>query len=257
MIAILSPAKIQNFETLNQSLAYTLPQYMNEAEELVDQLRDFSISELASILKVNPKIASENSERFFNWHTPFTPHNAKQALFVYDGEAFRGLDATTMSQEVVDYTQKHLRIFSSLYGILRPLDLIQSYRLDQLSKFKPVGHQSLNHFWKEKMTEAIIQAFNESGEERVVLNLASNEYSKLLDRKKLAARIINFEFLQYQPNEDRYKQITFYTKKARGQMVRFIMENKVTNPDGLKLFGVDGYWYSEQLSKGDNLVFVR
>ncbi len=257
MLAILSPAKIQNFSFLQNKFDYSLPQFLNEASVLIEQLREYSIQELATMLKVNLTIATENNERYFRWHTPFSTDNAKQAMFVYDGEAFRGLDAPSMRDDAIEYAQRHLRIFSSLYGVLRPLDLIQAYRLDQLTKIKPDGYNNLNQFWRDKMTNAIIEALKESDNPNVLLNLASNEYFKVLDRKKIDAQIINVEFLQYKPDIDNYKPITIYTKKARGQMVRFIMDHHIKDIDELKAFDTDGYWYNEELSKANNLVFVR
>lgn len=257
MLAILSPAKIQDFSPKNIVDDSTQTEFIKESEELIELLRVYSVPELSSILKTSLKIAEECAVHYHRWHRPFTAENAKQAGLVYDGEAFRGLDFPTLDLESMQYLQNHLRIFSSLYGALRPLDLIQAYRLDQNTKLKSFSGENLNQFWRKRLTNHINKALKTSDNPQVLANLASAEYAKLLDKKKLNAEILDFEFLQYQPDSNSYKQATIYTKKARGMMVRFIAENRISDPEMLKVFSADGYWYSESHSKENKLVFIR
>ncbi len=257
MLCLLSPAKIQNFSSPAPVSKFTQPAFIAEAASLIEQLRSYSVNELAGMLKANLKIAESSANSYHRWHMPFDTKNAKQAGFVYDGEAFRGLDSETMSTPTIDYLQNHLIIFSSLYGMLRPLDLIQAYRLDQLTRFKTEAGQNLYKFWKEKLTAAMAEALKKSDNPAFIANLASAEYFKIIDWKKLNVKVLDFEFLQYQPDTDSYKQITIYTKKARGMMVRFIAEHQIADPEELKAFSSDGYWFSEELSDDSKLVYIR
>ncbi len=257
MLILLSPAKIQNFIAPAPTAEYSIPVYLKEAEKLIQELKSYSIRELTSLMQVNVKIAEQNAERFFNWHRPFTPDNAKQALWVYNGEVFHGLDAGSMKDSEIGFAQQHLRILSGLYGILRPLDLIQAYRLDVSHKLGPTFGADLYEFWRDKITTEVKKALRQSGEPKLVFNLMSGEYTKAIDPVKLKARIIDFEFLQYQPDTERFKPITIYIKKARGLMARYIIRNAVTSTEALKAFADEGYWYNEQLSTVDKFVFVR
>lgn len=257
MLILLSPAKIQNFKTPAPTAEYSQAVYLKEAEKLIQELKSYSIRELAGLMQVNVKIAEQNAERFFNWHRPFTPQNAKQALWVYNGEVFHGLDAGSMKDSEIDFAQQHLRILSGLYGILRPLDLIQAYRLDVSHKLGPSFGADLYEFWRDKITTEVKKALRQSGEPKLIFNLVSGEYTKAFDPVQLKARIIDFEFLQYQPDTERFKPITVYIKKARGVMARYIIRNAVTNTEALKAFADEGYWYNEQLSTENKFVFVR
>ncbi len=255
MILLLSPAKIQNFEPQNIVIKHTLPQFMDEAEYLVSRINQLSRNELGELLDVNSNLAKLNSDRHFNWQRPFSLRNAKQAVFVYNGEVFRGLDAKTLSADNLTYLQSHLRILSGLYGILRPFDLIQPYRLDVSTKLKTDAGNNLYSFWKNKTTESLNKAMKASGGEQVLLNLASGEYIKSINRNLLKARIIDFEFLE--SKDDNYKPIVIYIKKARGMMVRFVIENRIENLEDLKGFSAEGYWFSPQLSTETKFVFTR
>ena len=158
---------------------------------------------------------------------------------------------------IIFYLQNHLRMMTGLYGVLRPLDLIQPYRLEVKTKFLTDSGEDLYTFWKRGVTKEIAKALKSSDNPEVLLNLASNEYTKMIDKTKLKARIIEFDFKQYYPDTDRYKTITIYLKKARGMMARYIAQNRISNPEDLKAFSSDGYWYSEQFSSEDRMVFVR
>lgn len=257
MLTIISPAKIQNFNPQNTISDYTLPVFLKEANMLAKQLGSYSISELASLLHINSKIAEENANRYFHWKTPFTPENSKQAIFTYNGEVYRGLDAATLNNEEILYLQNHLRILSGLFGALKPLDLIQPYRLDVKDKFTTEKGDNLYSFWKTRVTDETAKAVKNSDNPDVLLNLASAEYTRMLDIKQLKVRIIDFDFLKYNPESDTFKTITIYLKRARGLMVRFIAQNRITDPEDLKAFSADGYWYSERFSTENKMVFVQ
>ena len=255
MIVLLSPAKIQDFKPEPPLAKSTQPQFLNEAETLVSQVRRLSVSALAELLKINPSLARLNADRFGQWHRPFTEKNAKQTVLVFNGEVFHGLDVRTLGQEHLDYLQSHLRIFSGMYGLLKPFDLIQPYRLDIGDTYLTDEGQNLYQFWKEKWTETLQKELNKQKKGKVVLNLASGEYIKGIDRKKLNARVIDVDFLQMEPNG--HKTIVVYTKKARGMMTRYVMENRIEDPDHLKGFDCEGYLYDPALSKKDKMVFTR
>ncbi|HJV78301.1 MAG TPA: peroxide stress protein YaaA [Paludibacter sp.] len=255
MLLLLSPAKIQNFEPQQIVSEYTQPQFMDAAKILIDKIRELSLADLAKLLEINNNLAQLNVDRHFNWQQPFTTKNAKQAVFVFNGEVFHGLDAKTLLPDQLTYLQSHLRILSGLYGVLRPFDLIQPYRLDVSTRLKTDAGNNLYAFWGNKITEALNDAIKTSGSPKVLLNLASGEYMKSINRKLLQAEVIDFDFLQYK--NDEYKAIVMYIKKARGMMVRYVIENRIENVEDLKGFNAEGYWFSPQLSTENKLVFTR
>lgn len=255
MITILSPAKIQNFNKHYITEKYSLPLFMNEAEQIVEIIRQLKPTELSKLLSINTNLTQLNIDRYFNWHLPFTPDNAKQAVLVFDGEAFRGLNAKAFTNEDFEYAQTHLRIFSGLYGVLRPLDLIQPYRIEVSTKLPNPSGKDLYAFWKEKVTSSIIDDLKKSGKPDVILNLASSEYFKTLDFKNLTVRVIDVEFLEYK--NDTYRPIVIYTKKARGMMASYVIRNRIESEEELKGFADEGYWYNPQMSTENKLVFVR
>lgn len=255
MLIILSPAKIQNFTSQNLVSEFSQPEFLEESEKIVSEIRQFSAYELSKLLNINANLGQLNADRYFNWQKPFTVNNAKQAVFVFNGEVFHGLDALSFTNEDIKYLQKHLRILSGLYGILRPLDLIQPYRLEISTKLQIENTSDIYKFWGEKLTASINKAINESGKPKVVLNLASSEYFKAINRKTLNAKVIDFEFLENK--EDVYKPIVMYTKKARGLMTRYVIEKRINNLDDLKGFASEGYWYSEKHSTENKFVYTR
>jgi hypothetical protein len=255
MIILLSPAKIQNFNSQQVLQEFTQPEFIKEANKLVKVIRQLSAYDLSKLLNINVNLAHLNADRYFNWKLPFTPENAKQAILVFNGEVFHGLDAKTFTPEEFEYSQSHLRILSGLYGVLRPLDLIQPYRLEISTKLSLGNEKDLYNFWTDKVTNSIKKTLDISGKPLVILNLASNEYFKTINTNKLKFKIINFEFLQNK--EDNYKSIVIYTKKARGLMARYIIENQIENLEDLKGFSAEGYWYSEQFSTSEKIVFTR
>ncbi|MDD4490206.1 MAG: peroxide stress protein YaaA [Paludibacter sp.] len=255
MIILLSPAKIQNFNKQVVTSNHSIPQFLDEASELVKLMRQLSQQEITRLLEINVQLTRLNLDRYIRWQLPFTHENAKQAVFVFDGEVYRGLDAITLTREDIDYMQRHLRLFSGLYGVLRPLDLMQPYRLDVSSKLNNHAGNDLYPFWKKKVTDSILTDLKASGEPQLLLNLASSEYIKVIDLKSSKMRMISVEFFEYQ--HDKLKQIVVYTKKARGMMTRYVIQNRIDNEEDLKGFNEGGYWFNEQLSSKDTLVFVR
>jgi len=255
MILLLSPAKIQDFTSQQIVTEFTQPEFLKEAESLVHEIRQLSAFELSKLLSINANLAQLNADRYFNWHKPFTPKNAKQAVMVFNGEVFHGLDAKSFSADDFNYLQTHLRILSGLYGLLRPLDLIQPYRLEISTKLQVGETRDLYTFWGEQLTQSLNKALKTSGKPKVLLNLASGEYFKSINLKTLQASVIDFEFLQNKNEE--YKPVVMYTKKARGLMARHVIENRIENLEDLKGFSAEGYWFSERLSGENKLVFTR
>jgi cytoplasmic iron level regulating protein YaaA (DUF328/UPF0246 family) len=228
---------------------------LDEAEYLVEKVRELSLRELAQLLGVNSQLAELNRDRFFGWHRNFTVENARQAVLVYNGEVFRGLNAATMTENELMYLQEHLRILSGLYGVLRPLDLIQPYRLEISSRLITPAGNDLYDFWSNKITDSVFQAFQSSGQPQILLNLSSGEYFKSIDPNLFNDKIVDVEFLE--SDYGNFRPIVVYLKKARGLMVRFITRYQIENIDDLKGFDMEGYWYHPELSTDRKMVFVR
>jgi len=255
MLLLLSPAKIQNKTPQNLVNEFTQPEFLNSAESLVDEIRQLSTMELSRLLSINAGLAQLNADRYFNWQRPFTAENSKQAVLSFNGEVFHGLDANSFSPNDFEYLQSHLRILSGLYGILRPLDLMQPYRLDISTKLQIGKWKNLYSFWGDSLTLSVNEALAHLGDNRVLLNLASGEYFKSINRQLLEARVIDFEFLENK-NEG-YRSVVMYTKKARGMMARYVIQNRIENVEDLKGFDAEGYWINPQLSGENKLVFTR
>ena len=255
MLVLISPAKIQNFKPQSVTEQYTLPEFLKQSEQLIQLIKELSTSELAKLLDINSNLTQLNIDRYFNWHLPFSPQNAKQAVLTFDGEAFRGLNAKTFSSDDFDYAQSHLRILSGLYGVLRPLDLIQPYRIDVSSKLQNPKGADLYAFWKEKVSASVFKAMKNGDKQEFILNLMSKEYLKTLDLKHKKVKIIDVEF--YEMKDDKYKQIVIYTKKARGLMAQYVIKNRIEDIEDLKGFSAENYWFSTQLSTDSKLVFTR
>jgi len=255
MLVLISPAKIQNFKPQTVTELYTLPEFLKQSEQLIQLIKELSTSELAKLLDINSSLTQLNIDRYFNWHLPFSPQNAKQAVLTFDGEAFRGLNAKTFSSNDFDYAQSHLRILSGLYGVLRPLDLIQPYRIDVSSKLQNSKGSDLYAFWKEKVSASVLKAMRNGDKQEFILNLMSKEYLKTLDLKHKKVKIIDVEF--YEMKDDQYKQIVIYTKKARGLMAQYVIKNRIEDIEDLKGFSAENYWFSPQMSTENKLVFTR
>ncbi len=227
---------------------------MDQSALLVDDARTLAPDDIRSLMGVSEAIASLNYERFMNWAPESTIANAKQAILAFKGDVYTGLEAETMSTKDLEFAQVHLRILSGLYGLLRPLDLMQPYRLEMGLKFSNQRGKNLYEFWGERITDAI-NADLASASTETLVNLASNEYFKAVKIKSLNADIITPQFKDLKNGQ--YKMISFFAKKARGVMARYIIDNQLTDPEQLKSFTASGYYFSAEQSSGNNLVFLR
>ncbi len=254
MLIVISPAKLLDFKTPPTTTKFTMPEMLDESEKLIGSLQKISPQQISKLMGISDNLGELNFQRFQNWHLPFTPENAKQAVLAFNGEVFRGLKATTFSEEKLQLAQIKLRILSGLYGVLKPLDLMQPYRLEMGTKMKYRKSKDLYAFWKTLITEKINNAIAESGSP-VLVNLASNEYFKSIDKKKLEAEIITPEFKDLKNGN--YKTITVFAKKARGLMTRFILINNINDIESLQAFDSEGYNFNPRLSKPGNPVFTR
>ncbi len=254
MLMVISPAKTLDYETPPSTPRFTQPQYLDHSEALIGQLRDLSPAQISQLMHLSDKLAGLNAARFGSWTPEFTPDNAKQAILAFKGDVYTGLDAPSLSEADLDYAQQHLRMLSGLYGLLRPLDLMMPYRLEMGTKLANPRGKDLYAFWGERISEWLNQALAEQGDD-VLLNLASNEYFSAVKRKVLQARVINTEFRDLKNGQ--YKIISFYAKKARGLMTRFVVTERINDPEQLKGFDTQGYYFSQKDSTADNLVFLR
>ncbi|MCM5664406.1 peroxide stress protein YaaA [Galbibacter mesophilus] len=253
MKIVVSPAKSLDFESELPTEKYTEPKFLAEAEKLNGVLQKKSPKKLSDLMSISEKLADLNWQRNQDFTTPFTPDNARPAIYAFNGDVYTGLDAYTLPKEKIDLLQERLRILSGLYGVLKPLDLMQPYRLEMGTKL-PIGkNKDLYDFWKKKVTTALNEELKEN---ELFLNLASNEYFGAVDEKALKVPVITPVFKDWK--NDKLKIISFYAKKARGSMVRYIIDKNAKTLDDLKGFDYDGYSFSEEHTKKKNeLVFVR
>ena len=254
MLTVISPAKTLDFESPATTRKSTQPLFLERSAALVDDARNMSPDDIRELMGVSEKIAELNHQRFMNWGTPFTLDNAKQSVLAFKGDVYTGLEAETLSTAQLNFAQKHLCILSGLYGMLRPLDLMQPYRLEMGLKFANSGGKNLYEFWGEDITAAISAQLKKSGS-KVLVNLASNEYFKAVQPGALDAEVITPVFKDYK--NGKYKIISFFAKKARGQMARFIIEDGLNEPAQLKKFKTGGYRYSKAESSAREMVFLR
>jgi len=254
MLIVISPAKTLDFETAPITKDHSQPGFLKESRQLVSQLKKLTPAEVSSLMKVSDKLGVLNFLRFNEWKIPFTLDNSKQALLAFKGDVYTGIDAGTFSRQNLKFAQKHLRILSGLYGVLKPLDLIQAYRLEMGVKFENRKGKDLYEFWASKLTDQINQDLKESRSKHLI-NLASNEYFKSLQTSDINAEIIVPVFKDYK--NGKYKIISFFAKKARGQMSAYIIKNKLKDPEDIKDFNVDGYKFNKSASSESNWVFQR
>jgi len=254
VLTVISPAKTLDYETPATTRQATQPAFLSRASELVEDARRLTPSDIQSLMGVSESIANLNHERFMNWHPEFTPQNAKQALLAFKGDVYTGLAAETLDAKGLKFAQKHLRILSGLYGLLRPLDLMQPYRLEMGLRFNNRVGKNLYEFWGNDISDAVQADLKKSGSP-LLINLASNEYFKSVNAKTLDAEIITPVFKDLK--QGKYKMISFYAKKARGLMARFIIDRQLNDPKGLKEFDAEGYYFSKTLSTASELVFLR
>ena len=254
MLTVISPAKTLDFDSPPTTRKATQPLLIQRTEELVEDARALSPDDIRELMGVSEKLAELNHERFMNWSRPFTLENAKQSLLAFKGDVYSGLQAETLTTAQLNFAQKHLCILSGLYGLLRPLDLMQPYRLEMGLKFANRGGKNLYAFWGDDITGALNSQIRKSGSP-VLVNLASNEYFKSVQPGGLDAEIITPVFKDLKG--DKFRVISFFAKKARGQMARYIIEQELDDPAGLKKFRVDGYRYNRAESTARELVFTR
>lgn len=253
MIAILSPAKSLDFETNVDVKKHSEPMFLDEANQLAKRLKEMSPKQLTDLMDISSRLANLNYERYQKWQNKPGSENTRQAVFAFKGDVYLGLEAAKLDSKSLNYAQDHLRILSGLYGYLRPLDMIQPHRLEMGSGLATSDAKNLYNFWKEKITTRLREELR--SDDKILLNLASNEYFSAIDSEKIQAEIITPVFKDF--NNGKYKIISFYAKKARGQMAAFMIKNKVRSIDELKTFEQDGYIYNEKMSQGTKIAFTR
>ena len=254
MLMVISPAKTLDYTSTPVTRRFTQPEHLDQAQLLINQLRKLTPAQIAELMSLSDPLAGLNAARYTSWQQPFSAENARQALLAFKGDVYTGLHAEDFSDADFDFAQQHLRMLSGLYGVLRPLDLMQPYRLEMVTKLANARGKDLYAFWGERITGWLNQALAEQGDS-VLLNLASNEYFSAVKRKTLQARIIDTEFRDLKNGQ--YKIISFYAKKARGLMARYVIKNRIRDPQALQQFDLQGYRYCAEQSGVDKLVFLR
>ncbi len=254
MLILISPAKTLDFETPVAAKTATQPVFLDESQLLINDLQKLTPGDVSSLMSISAKLGELNFERFMDWHVPFTKKNAKQAAMAFKGDVYTGLEAEALSADELKFAQQHLRILSGLYGVLRPMDLIQAYRLEMGTKFSNKRGKNLYEFWGGRITSELNKQLKKLKSETVI-NLASNEYFKSVDKKALNATLVTPVFKDLKNGN--YKIISFYAKKARGYMSAWIIQKGITDAKELKKFKVAGYRYNADMSAPDSPVFTR
>ena len=254
MLALISPAKTLDYETALPTDVHTLPRLLTHSQQLIDSSRQLSATQIADLMKVSEKIAQLNVARFKDWQPEFNFSNARQAVFAFKGDVYTGLDAYALNDSQIEYAQQHLRMLSGLYGLLRPLDLMMPYRLEMGTKLHNARGHNLYQFWGHHITDLINQDLANT-ESELLLNLASDEYYKSVNVAEIRAEIIKPVFLDQK--NGKYKVISFYAKKARGLMARYMIENQLQRIEDLKSFNLNGYYFDSGSSIHGELVFKR
>ena len=254
MIALLSPAKTLDFETNNNYSHFTISKFLNDSQLLIDKLKTFNSKELASLMNLSTSLSNLNIERYKKWNFEFSLSNSRQAILCFKGGVYVGLDVASLSDDDLLYSQNSIRILSGLHGVLRPLDLIQPYRLEMGTKLKNSRGKNLYEFWGHKITKSINESLDKYNCD-YLLNLASNEYYSSILPKEINKKIINVKFLD--KKNDTYKTISFFAKKARGAMAAFVVKNKIKRSNELKGFTGLGYTFDSNNSEKYNFVFTR
>lgn len=252
MKIVISPAKSLDFESPLPVSIYSEPAFLKDSKKVMKVAKRQSPDDLAELMNISPKLAELNWHRNKTWHIPFTPLNARPAMYAFNGDVYTGLDAYTITPDKIDDLQSKLRILSGLYGLLKPLDLIQPYRLEMGTKLAIGDAKNLYEFWKHTITSSLNKELHKGD---LFINLASNEYFSAIDIKKLKVPVITPDFKDYKAGQ--LKMISFFAKKARGMMVRYILDSGAKTIDDLKGFNYDGYEFDAKLSKDKNLVFIR
>ena len=253
MISVISPAKTLCYEKINNK-SYSKPEFINKSQELIDVLSKMNVEEISFLMKTSEKISKLNYKRFQDWSSELHHKNSKQSIFAFKGDVYTGLDVSTLSESEINFSQDNLRILSGLYGVLRPLDLMMPYRLEMGTKLKNKKGKDLYDFWGENITNSINKIL-ENHKDKTLVNLASNEYFKSIKKNKIQAQIITPIFKDYKSGK--YKIISFFAKKARGNMASYVIKNRINHPDKLKKFNGLGYSFDSSRSDEDSFVFIR
>ncbi len=249
MLAIISPSKTQDFSSCSVT-TFSKARQLTQSQELIDVLKNKTQVQISKLMTLSDKLSKLNFDRFQAFKTPFSLDNAKQALLAFKGDVYNGIDAPSLSLEDLKFAQNNVRMISGLYGVLRPLDLIQPYRLEMGTKLSNKNGSNLYDYWGSKISKVL------NGDEKdLIINLASNEYFKSIDKKVLKAQILDIVFKE--KKNDTYKVIGIYAKRARGLMVNYIIRNRITDPKALKNFSDEGYHYDEALSSDSLWVYIR
>ncbi len=254
MLIVISPAKKLDYDNPAPVEKTSMPALLGESQQLIDILRGYSVAQIADLMKLSDKLARLNYDRYQAWTARISKDNGKQALFAFRGDVYAGLDADSLSKADIDFAQQHLRMLSGLYGLLRPLDLMLPYRLEMGTALENPRGRNLYAFWGDIITAGLNEQLAAQGDD-VLVNLASNEYFKSVKPKNLHGRIITPQFKE--KRDDGYRMIGIFAKKARGLMSRYIIRDRIDNPEDIKGFDYAGYAWNESLSKGDTWVFTR
>ena len=253
LVTIISPAKKLDYSPVEKNLDSTIPSLLEHSNELIRDLKSLNPQEVSSLMSLSDKLGALNYERFQEWKTPFTKSNSKQAILAFKGDVYQGLDAESLSETELIWAQKHVRILSGLYGILKPMDLMQPYRLEMGTKFATKRGQNLYDFWSSIITEELNKNF--SSDNTNLLNLASNEYFKSINVSELKANVISPVFMD--KKNGKYKIISFFAKKARGLMTRYVIKNRIEDITDIQNFEEGGYFFNEAMSEDNKPVFCR
>ncbi len=253
MIILLSPAKSLDFEPV-ADVDRTQPRFKKDTFELAEIMKEQSSSDLKKLMSISDKLADLNRDRYKQFSKSFTKKNSKQAMFAFTGDVYQGLEASSFTEKQLEYAQDHVRMLSGLYGILRPFDVIQPYRLEMGTKLKTERGKNLYEFWGDKLTKSINKDLKAT-DSKAIINLASNEYFKSLDKDKLKGDLYEIDFRELR--DDKYKFISFSAKKARGFMTQYIVKKKLKNPEKIKGFDLEGYMFNEELSSERHWTFTR
>lgn len=252
MIIILSPSKTLSKIEVQNSPKSTQPQFIDKSTTIVERLRKLSIQQLTDLMGISKNLAQLNYQRYLQWKTPFDHNNSYPAILSFKGDVYEGLSVNDFTKDDLLFAQNHLRILSGLYGALRPLDLMQEYRLEMGTKIDVKTSKNLYEYWQKEITNYINK---ELEKEKILVNLASNEYSKVIDLKKIKGTIIAPTFKEQKGGA--YKTVAIHAKRARGLMTRFIIKNRIEDVDHIKAFSDEGYIFSEDQSNGNSWVFIR
>jgi cytoplasmic iron level regulating protein YaaA (DUF328/UPF0246 family) len=254
MLILLSPAKSLNFQTPSTPIKPTIPAFLSDSKKLVDVLKKLSVKDLEKLMAISTKLSELNAKRFKDFSLPFNEKNSKPALFLFDGDVYQAMEISSYNKKDLDFAQNHLRILSGLYGVLKPLDLMQEYRLEMGTNLKKILGENLPQFWRKKIADSLNEELKHI-KEKTIINLASEEYFAAVDAKKIDGKIINIIFKEKKGQS--YKIIGLFAKKARGIMANFVIKNKIEKAADLKDFSAENYQFKKEFSDQSNWHFYR